>query len=137
MKNMIVFALMTLVTVAASANRSVGADQEYPIFSCLQTQLVPDNTASLQVITGGFAGMTRIKLSVSTFAGPRSENFYVRPASQAETPAGHVVYNGQNISLDISSDQATDGGRAATLTVQQGANTHSVQMTCKQHMRAH
>jgi hypothetical protein len=136
MKNMIVFALMTLVTVAASANRGAGADQEYPIFSCLQTQVVPDNTASLQVITGGFAGLTRIKLSVSTFAGPRSENFYVRPAAQADTPAGHVIYNGKNISLDITSDQTEDGGRAAVLTVQQGQNVHTIEMTCKQ-LQAH
>ena len=135
MKKMIVFALMSLVTVAASANRGFGPDQEYPIFSCIQTPAIPDNTVSLEVITGGFAGLTRIKLSVSTIAGPRSQSFYVNKADKVNTPEGHIIYVGKDLSLDISSDKNADGTRAATLTSQNGSNAQPVQLSCVQHAR--
>lgn len=137
MKKMMLIALMSLVAMNASAFAGAGADQEYTVFSCVQTPLIPDNTISLKVITGGFAGLTRIELERSTFAGPSTSNYYVRQVTQTKkTPPSHIAYTGKDIRLAISSNEDSRGYRPATLSLLKGKNRYDVNMYCQMHLRA-
>ena len=132
MKNAMIIALLSLTAVSASAFRGAGADREYSVFSCTQTPAIPDNTISLEVINGGITGMTRIQLSTSTFAGPRTENYFVR--QQPQKQQGLVEYAGDKIALAISSQTDSEGYRVATLKLKKATEV-IVRMHCQQHMR--
>lgn len=139
MKNLIVIALMSLMTTSAFAFVAAGqqgGDQEYAQFTCNQVRFIPDATISLKVITGGIAGLTRLEITTGTIGGPRVHSVIVHALPATRTPS-QLVYVGKDVTLKISSTQEDkQGNRPSVIKFGQGSDAQSFDMVCQQHFHA-
>lgn len=112
MKTMIAL-FIGLISTNAFASYS-GADQEYPIVKCEQAKRRADDGLYLEVVTGGFAGLTRVQVSQSYIWGVQETSYIVK-----ETPANPrdfnptTVFKGANFSLSIYSILIDENGKHA------------------------
>jgi hypothetical protein len=128
--NKLLITLLTLVSVSAFATG--GADMEYVAVECSSVSSGPDHGLDLQVIEGGFAGLTRIVTAESWIGGVRTNNYIVRSRQLPPNQANNFkIYESKKVALQIDiTKKDADGKFESKFVVKGDVRSHSVLMKC-------
>lgn len=133
MKKMMIVALMSFIGFNASAYMT--ADQEHTVFECELLQSYPDKGLQLEVVEGGFAGLTRVKIAESLVWGVKKSSVIVRQTPiDPRVIMSQVTYKAKNLTLVISLiDVDGQGTKRGTLIIGNKKASRTEELKCQMH----
>lgn len=120
LKKKLITALLTVTGSIFSSTTFASADEYKVVFDCTLPVIRPGVGLNLQVLEGGFAGGTTIRISRLSTGHSQVDNYHVK--KQPIGPIGSsLVYKGKGINfrINMTTTPNEDGSRTADLSTKQ------------------
>lgn len=110
------------------------ADEIKTIITCKRFVEIPEVKMSVEVLQGGFTGMTQVKVSRAYPGYNTTSSYYVhtQPLPVDRMGAGtSYVGNGVILHTNFTTSPLEDGGHYATLQISEGGKVENSELSCK------
>lgn len=119
--------LIGTTTEAAQPAFQAGADQFNEIIRCQPLALQPDVEMNVSVETGGFAGLTQIKVSRSFPGHTSTQTYIVKPLTRPESQINEgITYSSSALRLTVNFN--TNYG---LLKIRENGSTSTTELSCE------
>lgn len=131
MKNLLMICLagllITTTTEAAQPAFQAGADQFNEIIRCQPLTVQPDTAMRVSVETGGFAGLTQIKVSRSLPGHTSTQTYIVKPLTRPEAQINEgITYSSSTLRLTINFNTGY-----GILKIRENGSTSTTELSCE------